>query len=182
MTITLDHAILGLIVEQLRLMAVGAEKRTFKRQLLQRKRFCTFLFPRPLFCNKHGPYSFDVTAMLMSMRADRVLSLVPQSGYGPSFTIETAMKSIYDRYRSEIEQIRPKIEKVASHFGPKNVSDLERVATAIYVTLKRPHDSIEARATELNRVKPHIKIPVALSSVAEADQFFQIVSQVGNAA
>jgi hypothetical protein len=83
------------------------------------------------------------------------------------------MGVVYKKFHGEIAALNPKIEQVARHFGGKNVADLERVATAIYITLKQPRDSFEMRAVELNRLKPHISLPVALASIREADQLLQ---------
>ena len=92
------------------------------------------------------------------------------------------MDFVFRKFEREINDLAQRIEQVARYFGPKNVADLERVATAIFITLKRPADGVEIRASELNRLKPHITIPAALSAVVEADQFLQTVRNVENAA
>ena len=92
------------------------------------------------------------------------------------------MDFVFRKFEREINDLVQKIERVARYFGPKNVADLERVATAIFITLKRPTDGVEIRASELNNRKPHITISAALSAVVEADQFLQTARNVENAA
>ena len=119
---------------------------------------------------KHGPYSFDVNATLASMRADRVLSLVPQGKYGPSYSLESASRSVLARFQQIVEANAEKIQRIAAEFAPKNVAELERIATAIYVAEKSPDASPAAHAAELNRLKPHIDLSIALAAVQEADR------------
>jgi uncharacterized protein YwgA len=36
---------------------------------------------------KHGPYSFELTDELTTLRANRLLRLIPREGYGPSIVV-----------------------------------------------------------------------------------------------
>lgn len=182
MTITLDYAIVGQIVQQLKAHGSWCGETHIQKTAFVAKDILGVPLSASFVLYKHGPFSFDLSGILGSMRADRVLALVPQSNYGPSFTIEPAMELVFRQFQNEIGRHAQKIQRVASVFGPKKVADLERIATAIFITLKSPRDSVEARATELNRLKPHIAIPIALSAVIAADQFLQTARQVENAA
>jgi uncharacterized protein YwgA len=182
MTVTLDYAVVGLIVRQLKVHGSWCGETHIQKTAFVAKEVLGVPLSVAFVLYKHGPYSFDLNGILGSMRADRVLALVPQGSYGPSFTSEPPMDSVFRQFEREIASISNRIESIARYFGPKNVADLERIATAIFVTLKRPNDSAEIRASELNRLKPHIAIPVALSAVAEADQFLQTAQGIENAA
>jgi uncharacterized protein YwgA len=178
----LDYAIVGQIIQRLKAYGSWCGETHIQKTAFVAKDVLGVPLSASFVLYKHGPYSFDLNGILGSMRADRVLALVPQGSYGPSFTIETAMATIFQRFQNELNRFAPKIDRVASLFGPKNVADLERIATAIFVTLKSPSDSAEVRATELNRLKPHIAIPAALLAVVEADQFLRTTGKVENAA
>lgn len=182
MTITLDYAIVGQVVQQLKAHGSWCGETHIQKTAFVAKDVLGVPLSASFVLYKHGPYSFDLNGILGSMRADRVLALVPQGSYGPSFTIEPAMEMVFHQFQNELGRLTQKIQHVANFFGPKNVADLERIATAIFITIKSPRDSVEARTTELNRLKPHIAVPTALSAVVEADHFLLTARQVENAA
>ena len=66
------------------------------------------------------------------------------------------------------------IEFVADQFRGKNVGELERLTTAIYVTFedRAPRE----RAIHIHNLKPHISIPQAEAAVFEADNLLRAVS------
>jgi hypothetical protein len=182
MSVTLDYAIVGTIVRLLKANGSWCGETHIQKTAFVAKEIFGVPLSATFVLYKHGPFSFDLNGILGSMRADRVLALVPQGSYGPSFTSEPSMDFVFRKFEREINDLAQKIEQVAKYFGPKNVADLERVATAIFITLKRPADGVEIRASELNHRKPHIPMPVALSAVVEADQFLQTARNVENAA
>jgi uncharacterized protein YwgA len=179
MSLTLDYAIVGQVIRQL------ADKGSWCGETHVQKAayVAKAVFGVPLSAEfvlyKHGPFSFDLNGLLSSMRADKVISLVPQGHYGPSITIEPAMDFVFRRFAEPLSGSIDKIERVAKFFGSKNVADLERFATAIFVTLKHSTESVEVRAAELNRLKSHIPLPLALQAVEEADQFLKESRVVG---
>jgi hypothetical protein len=73
------------------------------------------------------------------------------------------------QFAGAVEPFNPQIEFVATRLGRRNVAELERLATAIYVTLEEnvPH---ELRATRINELKRHVSLPDAESAVDEADR------------
>lgn len=119
---------------------------------------------------KHGPFSFELRDELTAMRADSLLALRPQPPYGPSlFTTEigTRLKGEYPR---TLEQYRRQIGFVAERLGSKNVSGLEQLATALFVTLEDEGRPVEDRAEEINHLKPHIDFDSAEVAVEEVDE------------
>jgi len=171
MTVTLDYALIGLIVQQLKARGSWCGETHIQKTAYAAKEVLKVPLSTSFVLYKHGPYSFDLNGILTSMRADRLLSLVPKGQYGPSFSIEPAMSDVFRRFDAQIGPLKSKIQHVATAFAAKNVSDLEEIATAIYITKKMPQASAEVRASELNRVKPHINVQSALTAVAEADRF-----------
>jgi uncharacterized protein YwgA len=173
MSLTLDYAIVGLIVRQLRENGSWCGETHIQKAAYVAKAVFGVPLSADFVLYKHGPFSFDLNAILSSMRADKVLSLVPQGHYGPSIKSEPAMEFVFKKFEGQLSGVGEKIEKVAKFFGSKNVADLERLATAIFVSLKIPGVGPEARAAELNRLKPHIPLASALQAVSEADRFLE---------
>jgi uncharacterized protein YwgA len=118
---------------------------------------------------KHGPFSFDLRDELTFMRSQGFLALVPQDPYGPSLIAGEKSRLLTMYYQSLTDQYRPEIQFVSERLGSKTVADLERVATALYITEREPH-GVNA-AERLMSLKPHISLPEAQSAVTEIGQF-----------
>ena len=120
---------------------------------------------------KHGPYSFDLHADLMAMKANRFLkteSRLPY--YGPSFRQGELSDVLIDRFPRTLRQLERQIAFVAEELSGKNVRELERLGTALFITSREPGASVEKRAMLLNGRKPHIPPDVAKAAVIEVDQ------------
>ena len=124
---------------------------------------------------KHGPYSFDLSDELTAMRADALLKLQPQQPpYGPSFIHGIGSKLIKKRYPKTLKKYNPMVKFVANKLGDKGVTELERLATALYVTREIETDnSIEARAQCIHKLKPHVSLDEARDAVNVVDNFIE---------
>jgi len=128
---------------------------------------------------KHGPFSFDLRDELAAMRADALVSLrVLDPAYGPSIVPEPAAESLCDRFTATVRMHTPKIAFVAERFGGKQVSHLERLATAFYIS-KEMKGSANARAERVNELKPHISFDMALDAVRTVDGWQQEATSLG---
>jgi hypothetical protein len=74
------------------------------------------------------------------------------------------------RFPKTVEHYRPQVEFVADCFGDKNVSELEQLATALYVSRDRKDEKAEIRAEEIASLKPHISYRNALRAVETIDK------------
>ena len=84
---------------------------------------------------KHGPYSFDLGDELTSLRADGLLAPEPQTvPYGPRFAATPVAGCLHASFPKTLAKYADSIEFVAKALGGKRVDELERVATALYVT------------------------------------------------
>src|SRR5262245_29217406 len=84
---------------------------------------------------KHGLYSFDLTADLTALRADFLMEFNHRSpGYGPGLVPTPTSESLRSGYPKTLAGSSRPIEFVATTFGARGVADLERLATALYVT------------------------------------------------
>ena len=117
---------------------------------------------------KHGPYSFDLSDEVTAMRADSLIVYKTRLPYGPSLFPTKEGQEFLNRYPKTQSKYYDKIKFIAEKIGNMGVADLERLATALYVTLNEnlPGKSREIRITEL---KPHIKIDEANEAVKSID-------------
>ena len=84
---------------------------------------------------KHGPYSFDLTADLTALRADFLMEFNHRSpGYGPGLVPTPTIAELRSRYPKTLEAHGRQIKFIAATFGARGVAELERLATALYVT------------------------------------------------
>ncbi|CAG0962907.1 hypothetical protein METP2_00910 [Methanosarcinales archaeon] len=124
---------------------------------------------------KHGPYSFDLSDELTAMRADALLKLQPQPyPYGPSFSHTIGSKLIKKRYPKTLKKYNPMVRFIADKLGDKGVTELERLATALYVTREINIDnSIESRAQCIHKLKPHVSLDEARDAIRAVDIFIE---------
>jgi hypothetical protein len=119
---------------------------------------------------KHGPFSFDLRDELTSLRADELIKLEPQWPYGPRIMTTDRSKYIQGLYSKTLEKYNDSISFIAEKLGAKGVADLERLATALYVTQRAGTDaSIDKRAAKLTALKPHITRDDAVAAAMEVD-------------
>ncbi len=120
---------------------------------------------------KHGPFSFDLRDYLTSMRADGLLELrLREDPYGPSLLATRQSKELWKRFPLTLSKYERHIEFTAKKLGPKSATDLEKLATALYVTHKKPQDGIEERGKHLTSLKPHVPLAEAKLAVEAVDK------------
>jgi uncharacterized protein YwgA len=121
---------------------------------------------------KHGPFSFDFRDELGELVSDGLIRYVPQMPpYGPRIAVQDdAAERIREMYPKTLARHRDKIEFVAEKLDARGVVDLERLATALYVTNNAPNAPAEERARMLSLLKPHVPEPAALHAVQELDE------------
>ncbi|HXJ96789.1 MAG TPA: hypothetical protein VMT20_28440 [Terriglobia bacterium] len=118
---------------------------------------------------KHGPYSFDLTSELTQMRADGIVSLLPQPPYGASYRPGRTSEVVKNLYPKTIQKYTRQINFIAQRLGAGNVASLERLATALFVTLRGKEAGVKARAQRISQLKPHIPVGEALDAVQRVD-------------
>jgi hypothetical protein len=120
---------------------------------------------------KHGPFSFDLRDELGGFAADRLIRYQPQvPPYGPRIAVTGQGEAVQAIYPTTVARYSDQVEFVAEKLDARGVIDLERLATALYVSLEAPHASAERRARMLREYKPHIPEPAALRAVQEVDE------------
>ncbi len=106
---------------------------------------------------KHGPFSFDFRDELTSLRADGLLELTPQPyPYGPSLSVTRIGESLKERFPRTLERYQDKIDFIAETLGDKGVTELERLATALYVIKELREENVRIISERIRELKPHI--------------------------
>lgn len=128
---------------------------------------------------KHGPFSFDLREELTGLRADDLLVLEPHRPYGPRMARTDRSDYIQRLFSKTLNKYDRLISFVAQNLGPKDVVELERLATALYVT-KRAGFSVpaDARAELLTELKPHIPREIAVPAVQAADRMIREAGKI----
>jgi hypothetical protein len=68
---------------------------------------------------KHGPFSFDLRDELTAERADGLLKLDVQPGYGPRFEATPQGDLISGKFSVTLRRYTPQIDFIAHHVGKK---------------------------------------------------------------
>ena len=119
---------------------------------------------------KHGPFSFELRDELAEMRADGLIESVAISpSYGPRLRVTEEGERLQQSFNRTIERYGGAIDWTASRLGSRDVKQLERLATALWVTEEDPEAPPQKRAAALCSVKPHISQEKALKAVEEID-------------
>lgn len=142
------------------------------------KHFSGVELPQEFVLYKHGPYSFDLSNDLGTMLAYGLIELESKGKYGPTI-IPTALGQKLMREKRITPQRKRRIQFIASKFAGKGVSDLERLATAYFLTCQRPirqRTDVKGRAEELVSIKPHVSLAAAISAVKEVDSWRDLSS------
>ncbi len=117
---------------------------------------------------KHGPFSFDLREFLTYMEGEGFIQWVPQPPYGPSLKEGDFAQQLTEQFGSVAKKFHAQIDFVANRLGTKNVAELERIATALYVT-KEEGIAGEARSQRIKELKPHIDQAHIQSALQELD-------------
>ncbi len=128
---------------------------------------------------RHGPFSFDLRDEITALRADGVLALEPQPDpYGPKLVVTDGADRLERMFPKTLKKYKNDLEKVANTLSNKGVADLEKLATALYVTREElPNGSLRARAQRLCELKPHVSEDAAEESIIFVDRLLKRVAK-----
>ncbi len=129
---------------------------------------------------KHGPFSFELRDELGTMRADRLMERQVQvPPYGPRFVVTDRGCELETRFARTMERYGDVLDWVAERLGDRGVMELERLATALWVTRELGDEaSVDDRGARLHQVKPHVSIADAADAVSEIDEMLAEASTV----
>ena len=133
---------------------------------------------------KHGPFSFELRDTINAMRADGVLQLTPRPyPYGPSLLVSDEQKARVEAlYPNALKRYGDKLDFVANWVGEFDVSRLEQVGTALYVTLENPEERrTMERVQRIRELKPHVAVGEAKWAIEQIDDKLRSFSGIGPA-
>ncbi|HAG11108.1 MAG TPA: hypothetical protein DCK76_06955 [Desulfotomaculum sp.] len=124
---------------------------------------------------KHGPFSFDLRDELAVMRSNLLVELKSKPyPYGPSYLPGEAAERLQELYPKTSQKYKPQIIFISEKLSGLSVAELERLATALYVTLEEGRNqNALIRAIRINELKPHIKIDEAQKAVGKVDSIIR---------
>lgn len=114
---------------------------------------------------KHGPFSFDLRDELNAMVADGFLELRAHWPYGPSLLPTSGSEVLRRSFPKTLREYGRDIDFVSGEFGDRNVNELEKLATALYVYSECAQDTPREQARVLHQLKPHIPVQDAYEAL-----------------
>ena len=128
---------------------------------------------------KYGPYSFQLTDDLTALRADGVLDLeLRDPRYAPSYFPGRMSKFIHKRMPNTIARYEKQIDFVARKLGEMNITELEKIATALYVLQENHRKSSKGEAHRICDLKPHISLLEARAAINQVRKFVEEAAPV----
>lgn len=120
---------------------------------------------------KHGPFSFELRDELTEMRADKLLERQAQEPpFGPRLVVTQRGEELERRFEKTMARYAPKLDWITDQLGASGVAELERLATAVWVTRQDEQASEQERAKVLHKLKPHVSIEDAEAAVQRVDK------------
>lgn len=118
---------------------------------------------------KHGPFSFDLQEYFHTLRGDDLIGAAPSSfQYGTSLIVTEQGKRMKELRASLIAKHAESFKKISNKLGKRSVRDLEKIATAVYVTEELGADkSVQERAKKITEYKKHVPYSEAVQAVEE---------------
>ena len=110
---------------------------------------------------KHGPYSFEVETELEQMQSYGAIAVeLNGDGYGVVLRPDD-MASFVQTLETLSPEERQGIDAVCKFVGSRNVTDLERLATASWIRRQEGVTQPPEVARRLHSLKPHVSIEEA---------------------
>lgn len=119
---------------------------------------------------KHGPFSFDLRDQITEWRVYELFRWqANEKPYGPSLRTTANADKLQERYPKTLRSYREQVNFIARAVGKRGVAELERLATALFITARQPSSDADTRSRRIHELKPHVPIPLALQAVHEID-------------
>lgn len=114
----------------------------------------------------HGTYSFDINEVLTWMKSRKEFDVEDYKVWELKLRLTENGEIIAREHTNFADQM----QWVSSRIAPMDTTDLERVSTASLLKLGAPDWTDQRIAREINRLKPHIPVEVALQGIAEFEE------------
>ena len=120
---------------------------------------------------KHGPFSFDLNDQLTALRGNGLVDQRSHPPYGPHLHASDTAQPYLNNFPKTIGSFGSAMDFVVHKLASKNVAELERLSTALYVRLEKPEAEDGELAEEMHRLKPHVSVQEALVALGEVAAF-----------
>ena len=165
-----NSALIGVLVEQLRASDNWCGETHVQKAVYFLQTACHVPMGYSFVLYKHGPYSFDLRLDTARLLGRRMLKQEPsRPPYGPRLRATATMSKHVDRHAEPIRRYSEEVTRVVQLVGRRGVAELERLSTALYVTVRQSEESIASRAARINELKPHVSVESAAEAVKELD-------------
>jgi uncharacterized protein YwgA len=115
---------------------------------------------------KHGPFSFNLRDEIEFMKAEGLVGIEHVYGYGGRLFVTDGGKAYLHRHR--VNECADRISFVAHHLGNKNVFELEKLGTALYVIECGTNADVAEMGRRVVEFKPHISREQAIDAINQA--------------
>lgn len=123
---------------------------------------------------KHGPFSFEMRDELAGMRSDGLIArTVDDPRYGPRLTVTARGQELERSLTSTLARYAGDLDWTADKLNRRGVVELERLATAMWMTRHHKGDTADRRARAVVEIKPHISYDEAIAAVEEIDRLLR---------
>lgn len=165
-----NAALIGVLIEQLRASGNWCGETHLQKAVYFLQTACRVPMGYSFVLYKHGPYSFDLRLDTARLLGRRMLKQEPsRPPYGPRLGATTIMSMHVNRHPDAIRRYLEDVSRVVQFVGRRGVAELERLSTALYVTLQQGKKSMESRAKRIHDLKPHVSVESAAEAVKELD-------------
>jgi uncharacterized protein YwgA len=120
---------------------------------------------------KHGPFSFDLNDQLTALQGNGLVEVRSHQPYGPHLHSTASADRYLGLFPATIGRYQAAMDFVVGKLAPKQVAELERLSTALYVRLEMPNEDDAARARRINELKRHVSIQEAHDALREVEHF-----------
>ena len=166
-----NAAVIGVLVSQLREADNWCGETHVQKAVYFLQTACRVPMGYSFVLYKHGPYSFDLRLDTARLLGRRMLKQEPSTPpYGPRLNATTIMTNHIARHGEAIRHHLEHVARVVQFVGRRGVAELERLSTALYVTIQQDNHSMESRAERIHHLKPHVSVESATEAVRELDK------------
>lgn len=127
---------------------------------------------------KHGPFSFELRDELGEMRGNMILEIRNRYPFGPSNYPGLSSGKLNEMYPKTSSMYSGEIAFISEKISNYGVAELERLATALFVTREYDEESVNERARTLHKLKPHVSLGEAIEAVKEVDDLIEQTKKI----
>ena len=118
---------------------------------------------------QRGPYSFELDGDIRSLRSIGAVDITPQPPYGPSYGV-TELGKVLSKPSPVGETMIDKLRDLAKELGPKHATELELLATTLYVLNNERPESDKATVARVLSLKPQFSEDQAENALQQVKQ------------